>query len=267
MIVKTTVLLRIQHLKKCSRSITLIITAGLVNLIQEHQRIAYSRLLQCSRDTSRHCSHISLTMSADLSLIPYTAKADPYIFLMKGLCHRFRDRCFAGSRRTYKTENRALASGSQFAHCKKFHDTLLDILKTVMSLFQDFPCFLKIHGIFGFFIPWQIQQSLNIRAQHTAFCRTAVHALKPVDFLADLVPDFFGSLKLFEFIPVFFCRVSRIILSKLLSYQLKLFSQNILSLVLVHPGFEFMLQIVSDLKHLDLICQDCRKNFILFFQS
>ena len=128
MIHKPAVLLRIQNLKKGRRSIPLIITAGLINLIQQHKRIIYPGLLQSDCDSSRHCSHISFSVATDFCLVPNTAQADPYIFFMQSLSHRFGNRCLTCSRRPYQTKDRTFTLMCQFTDRKELHNTFLYIL-------------------------------------------------------------------------------------------------------------------------------------------
>ena len=87
MIAELTVLLCIKHLKHSGCGIPLIITAHLIDLIKQHQRIFHARTAQSVYDTSRHRTNISFSVSADLSLITHTAQTDAHIFFIKCACH------------------------------------------------------------------------------------------------------------------------------------------------------------------------------------
>ena len=66
---------------------------------------------------------------------------------------------------------------------------------------------------------------------------------------------------------VFFRGITGTFLSQFLTDDFKLLSQNIISLILIHTGFKLALQIVSDLEHFDLICEDCSKYLIAIFKA
>ena len=136
-----------------------------------------------------------------------------------------------------------------------------------MPLLENLPGFLQICGIFGLFVPWESKKCLDISTQHTAFCRTAVHTLKPVNFFVQFVFNFLRSLKFADFFTVFFCDITGTFLAQFFTDNFKLLSQNIISLVLIHTGFKFALQIVTDLEHFDLICEDCSKYLIAVFKA
>ena len=88
MIPETEILFSVQHLQKCRRGISFIVTADLVYLIQQHQRVGNSRLAQSLNQPPRHGSHIGLTVPADLCLIPYAAQADTHIFFVERTRYR-----------------------------------------------------------------------------------------------------------------------------------------------------------------------------------
>ena len=56
------ILLAVQNFQKSGRGISLIVAADLIDLIQQHQRIAYASLTQSVRQTARHGSHIGLSV-------------------------------------------------------------------------------------------------------------------------------------------------------------------------------------------------------------
>ena len=136
-----------------------------------------------------------------------------------------------------------------------------------MSFFENFPGLFQVCEIFGFFVPWESKKCLDISAQHTAFCCTAVHTLKAVDFFVQFVFDFSGSLKFTDLFAVFFRNITGTFLSQFLTDDFKLLSQDIISLILVHTGFKLALQIVTDLKHFNLICEDCSKHLIAVLKA
>ena len=162
------ILFRIQHLKQRRGSVSLIVTAHLVDLVQKHQRILHTGAAQTVHKASRHGSDVSLPMSPDLRLIAHTAEADPHVFLIQRTRHRARNACLAGSRRSHQTDDRAFSLARQIAHREKLQHTLLDFLQTVVIFLQNPLCVCKVFVVLGRFIPRKLQQRLDITAGHRA---------------------------------------------------------------------------------------------------
>ena len=197
-IIELTVLLRIQNLQKCCGGISLIIAAGLVDLIKKHQRVADSGFLQCDCDPSWHGTDVSLSVATDLCLITDTSKTDADIFLVHGLCHRTCNGSFSGSRRSHQTEDRTLSLVGQLTYSKEFHDTLFDLFQSVMPLFQNLPCVLKILGILGFLIPRKCKNGFQIASLHRCLCGTGCHSFKTADLLGNLLFYFIRCIQLLQ---------------------------------------------------------------------
>ena len=153
MIPESIVLLSIQHLQKCRRGISLIIGCQLVNFIQKEQRILHPCLSERICDPSRHSSHIRLSVSPYLCLIPHTAKTDSHIFLVQCRRHALCDRSLTGSRRSYQTDNRTLSLAAQYPYCQILQHTFLHLLQSVVIGIQDLFCLFQIRTVFGCLIP------------------------------------------------------------------------------------------------------------------
>ena len=252
-VIEMVVLLRVQYLQKCGRSISLIVTAGFVNLVQKHQRIGNLRLLKSHSDPAWHSSHISLSMTTDLSLVSHTAKADTHITLACSFRNRFGNGSLTGTWRSYQTEDRGFSLVCQLADRKKFHNSLFYILQAIMPLFQDLPCRLQILRIFRTLIPWKGKKCLDISPQNTAFCSIGTGNFESSDFFEDAVLHFLRCDKLFCFPSEFFCFICSVILSQFLTDQLQLLPQNIFTLILIYPFFQLLLKVTADIQHIDLI--------------
>ena len=61
----------------------MIVVAHLVHLVQQHQRVANTRLLQSGDNATRHCSDVGSSVTADLRLIMDAAQADAHILLLQ----------------------------------------------------------------------------------------------------------------------------------------------------------------------------------------
>ena len=64
------------------------ITAHLVDLVQQYQRIARSGLLNSRYDATRHGTHISTTVSTNLRFISYTAQGNTHVLAIHRLGNR-----------------------------------------------------------------------------------------------------------------------------------------------------------------------------------
>ena len=137
-------------------------------------------------------------MTPDLCLITDTSKTDPDVFLVHGLCHRTGNACLAGSRRSHQTEDRTLSLVGQLTYSKEFHDTLFDLFQSVMPLFQNLPCVLKILGILGFLIPRKCKNGFQIASLHRCLCGTGCHSFKAADLLGNLLFYFIRCVQLLQ---------------------------------------------------------------------
>ena len=103
MILKMLILFTVKHFQHCGSSVSFIIPAHLINLIQQDQWIFHTCLLDRRNDPSGHCTYIRLSVSTDLCFIPDTAQTDPDIFFVHGACHTARNTRFTDTRRSDQT--------------------------------------------------------------------------------------------------------------------------------------------------------------------
>ena len=196
MIGEPAVLLGIQYLQKGGGSVSLVIAADLVDLIQQHQRILHAGLDKPRRDSSRHGPHIRSPVSPDLRLIPDASQGNPHIFFIQGSGHGPGDGSFSRSRRAHQTENGAFPLLRQRTDCQELHNPLLHFIQPVMVRLQHLPGFLHIPVVPGCLVPGQLQQGLDITPHHLALGIVVSHILEPADLLGDLLLDFPGGLQL-----------------------------------------------------------------------
>ena len=187
MVGKMAVLLRIKHFQECGSDIPLVVAACLVDLIQKHQRIFHTGMVESLRDSSRHCSDVGSSMSADLRLISDSSKADPHKNLIQRLCNRLRDRCLSGSGRSDQTKDRSVRLFCHKTDRQIFQYPLLDFLETVMILLQNLSCLLQVTVVPGHFVPRKAEQRLDVSPDHSSLRRIAGCILKAADFIAESV--------------------------------------------------------------------------------
>ena len=130
------VLLSVQHLQKSRKGISLMITADLVDLIQQDQRVADPGGSKRRHQPSRHGTHIGTSMPADLCLITHTAQTDTHIFFVQCFCHGTGNTRFSCTRRSHQTDDRAVALARQVAHREKLQHALLDLFQAEMLFLQ-----------------------------------------------------------------------------------------------------------------------------------
>ena len=129
MVSKGAVLLRVQYLQQCTGGIAGVILAQLIHLIQYHDRIGSAAALDAFHNTSRHGTHISTSVSADLSFILDTAKADTYIRTLQGFGNALANTGLTGTRCAHEQQN---GTGLLLVQCH--HGNLLD--DTLLCLFS-----------------------------------------------------------------------------------------------------------------------------------
>ena len=206
MIPELHILFTVQHFQKSRESITFIIIAHLVDLIQQHQGILHFGSADRLRDPSRHRAHISLPVSPDLRLVPDTAKRDPDIRLLQGPGQGFGNGRLTGSRRSCQTEDRHISLPGQGADRQKLQHPLLHLLQAIMVLIQHLLRIGDILVVLAGLIPGKLQHGLDICPDHACLCR-AVHGIaEPFDLFGDLLLHLRrrrkGVCRLLEFIRV-----------------------------------------------------------------
>ena len=160
------VLFRVQHFQKRRRSIPFIITAHLIDLVQQHQWIFYPGPFEAVNDPSRQSTDIGPAVSPDLRLVPDTSQTNSHVFLLQGAGHGSGDGSLSCPRRTYQTYDGCFAFGVQLSDCKEFKNPLLDLFQSIMVLIQNLLGPQKILAGFIHLIPGQIQQRLDIIPRH-----------------------------------------------------------------------------------------------------
>ena len=253
MIGKFIILLGIEDLKKCGRGISLVICTYFVDLIEQHQRIFHLRLMESRRNASRHRTDVGSSVAADLRLIPHTAETDADVFFIQGSRHASRNRGLTGSRRACQAENRALAFLRQGAYGQEFEDSLFYFRKTVVIFLQNLACSCQILIVTGCLIPRKPQQCLDIAADHACLGRIAGRIFQTVDLLGNPLFHLFGGFELLELLLIIFNLGPGIVLAEFLADDFKLLAQNIITLVLIDPLFDFSLNLRTDLLNLNLV--------------
>src|SRR3989304_7096926 len=135
-VIKSTVLLWIKHLKKCGSRIAMKIAAYFVNFIQHKNRIGGFCFPQALNDSSRQSPDIGFAVPADLRLIMQPAKGHPDILPVKGFGNRFPERCFTDTRRTIQANYRGFHITFKLEHGEMFNDPFFYLLQAEMIFIE-----------------------------------------------------------------------------------------------------------------------------------
>ena len=166
------------------------ITAHLVDLIQHHQWIFYSRMAETIGNPSRHGTYVCTSVTADLRFIVNASQTDAYIFFLQCMGNRPGNGSLTCSRRSYQTENRTFFGIHHLPDSQKLQNPLFHLLQTIMFFFQNFFRFSKIKPVLAPLIPRQRQQCLDISADHTCFRRIGTAVQKTLNLFLDPLLNF-----------------------------------------------------------------------------
>ena len=267
MVVEAVVLLGIQHLQKGGGRISLVIAADLVNLIQQHQRIFHPRLPHTGRDAAGHGAHIGPSVSPNLRLIPDAAQGNAHVFLIQSSGNGAGNGCLSGSGRSHQADNRAASLLGQNPHGEKFQHPLLHLFHSIVIFIQNLLCPLQVCAVSRCLIPGKLQQGLDISPDYCAFRGIVPYILKTRNFLFNLLLNLSGCFQLCQLFPEMIGIGARRIFSQLFPDHFQLLPQQILSLVLVHPGLHFFLKFPFKAQNFYLLIHLCAEKLIAVRQS
>ncbi len=135
-VVELRVLLRVEHLEKSRSRVPLMITANLVNLVEDNDRIGGLALQKRRNYAAGECPEIGAPVSANLRLIMQTAERHARILAPRRLGHAPSERGLADPRRTVQAEDRRLHVAAELDYRHLVKDTVLDLVQTEMVLIE-----------------------------------------------------------------------------------------------------------------------------------
>ena len=211
------VLRGVQHLEERGGRIALHADRDLVDLVEHQHRVRYAGALQSLHDAPGHGADVRAPVPADLRFVPHAAQRDPHELPVHRSRDRLPERGLADARRADEAQDRpfhadgARGSGGawrrsrrrgrsrrgraggrftagflgptlpQLLHGKVFDDALFDLVEIVVILVEDAPGFDGIEAILAGLLPGDIQQPVQVRADHLVFRRRRRHPLEAVD--------------------------------------------------------------------------------------
>ncbi len=180
------VLLGIQNLQHRRRRIALDARAHLVDLVQHHHAVASAGLADGLDDGAGQGADIGAAVAANLGLVVQAAQADADELAPHGLGDGLAERGLADPRRTGEAQDRRLALGRELAHGQELQDPGLDLLQAVVVGVEDLPRLLDVDGLGLGRRPGQLDQPVEVGADHAVFGAGVGHALQASQLLARL---------------------------------------------------------------------------------
>ena len=126
---------------------------------------------------------IGAPVAADLGLVVHAAQADPRELAAHGAGDRLAQRGLADAGRADEAEDRRLALGRQLAHRQVLDDALLDLLQAVVIRIEDAARFGDIDILRLGRRPRQLDQRVEVGADHAVLGRRLGRALQAAQLL------------------------------------------------------------------------------------
>jgi hypothetical protein len=219
-------------------------------------------------------------VAADLGLVMDAAErdADELPFHRPG--DRLAERGLADARRADETQDRRLALGGELAHGEILDDAPLDLVEAEMVLVEDAPRLLEVDRLLRRQLPWQLDQPVEIGADHAVFGRRLGHALEPAQLAPRLVLDLLRHLGLGDRLAELGDLVVLAVgFAELLLDRRHLLAKQHLALPLVERGAGLLADLLRQPQHLNPLGEETRhavdaggeidrlEHLLLLFQS
>ena len=248
------ILLRVEHFEQRGGRIAVKAGAELVDLVEHHHGIARAGLADRLDDVARQRADIGAPMAADLRLVVHAAEAQAHEFAPGRARDALAERGLADARRSDEAEDRALAVGLELAHREIFEDAPLDLGQPVMILVQDAARFGDVDVVGVELRPGQIDEPIQIGADHAVFGGGLGHALEPLELLRRLILGLLRHARLFD-------RLAQlgdldrflVALAQLLLDVAQLLAQDVLALLRGQRLLRLLADLFRELEHLDAL--------------
>ncbi len=200
------VLLGVQHLQQGRAGVAAPVGAHLVDLVQQHERVAHPALLHERDDPPRHGADVGAPVAPDLRLVPHAAQGEAQEGPVQGPGDGSGQGGLAHPGRAHQAKDGPAQAGArprrrggvaQPAHDGQvLQDPHLDLLQAGMVLVQDALGLVQVQVLVGVGLPGQRQQPVDVAARHGGFGALGGHALQPVQLLQGLLLGLLAHLRL-----------------------------------------------------------------------
>ena len=259
------VLLRIQHFQEGIRRVSSEVIGHLVDLIQKKQRISCLGLSHAVDDSAWDTAHIGSSVSPDFRFIPHATKGHAHEVSVHGSGYGLGDGCLTHPWRSYQTDDGSLHSLGGVLHCQVLDDSVLHILQPIVVRFQNLSGLDDVQIVFGFLVPWKIDEPVQIGSDDAAFRAVAAAVSETVQLIEGLLLGFLGHLGLLdlfligeELLGVF------IILAQFILDGLQLLAKIVFLLHLVDVAFDLGADLLFDFRDFQFLVDDHQKLFQSF---
>ena len=246
------ILLAIQHFQHRSGRIAPVVSAHLVHLVQQEQRVHGLGLNQAVDDPSGHGAHVGLPMTTDLGLIPNTAQTDPGHVPVQGTGNGICNRGLTHAGRAHQTQDLGRHRGSHLTDSQRLQNPLLYLFKAVVILLQNFPCSLDVDTFFGAHIPGQLQYDIQVVPEHRTLGGAERLLGKALHVLQELLLLFFSQLQILDLLPVGIHFALVVALAQLIADGLQLFPEVVVPMALIHALAGLVLDVQLNGQHINL---------------
>ena len=150
------ILLGVQHFQHRARRVAAPVTAHLVDLVKQDDRVGHARRLHCLDDAARHRADVGAAVAANLGLVPYAAQRHAHELAVERTGDALAQRGLAHTRRANQHQDRGaqlvvgvflgaavfgltglLRLMRQLAHRQKFQDAVFDVAQRVVIGVED----------------------------------------------------------------------------------------------------------------------------------
>ncbi len=197
-------------------------------------------------------------MTTNLGLVAHAAERHPDVIATDGMRDRAAEAGLANPWRADEADNRGTeAVTGQLADGDVLDDPLLDLLQPVVICLQDFGGLVEIEPVLRLNRPWQLRQPLEVGTDHADLWRERVLLLQSLHLDQRLRLDLFrhaGGLDLLAQLAG--QALFGTPLAKLLLNGTHLLPEEVLALLLVHPGLGLGLDLLPQIEHIEALLDD-----------
>mmetsp|Transcript_97484 Transcript_97484/g.275763 ORF Transcript_97484/g.275763 Transcript_97484/m.275763 type:complete len:373 (+) Transcript_97484:1004-2122(+) len=171
MIKEGAILRGIQELEQCRCRITLVPTADLVDLVDEHQRVSGLRLLHALNDLPWHGANVRAPVTFDLGHVVQTADAEAIELAAKGLGDGAADGRLPHTRRADEAKNLSLHRPTKCAHRDELQNPLLHVVEAIMIAVEDGASPLQAERVRAVDPPRHVREPIEVVPRHLVLLR------------------------------------------------------------------------------------------------
>ena len=195
MVAERAVLLAVQDLQQRRRRVALVIGAHLVDLVQEHQRIAGTGLQNAVDNPARHGADIRFPVAADVGFVVDAAEGNPGQLPVQALGDGHGDGRFTGAGGAHQTDDLSRQLRGHLLDGQHLQNPLLHLIQAEMVVVQQLFGRLHVHPLLGALVPGQLQADVQIVADDGGLRRAAGLTGQPLDLLVELLVHLFRQLE------------------------------------------------------------------------